>query len=57
MPIDPRISDKLNPTTPITGFGVIFPEFEDEEKFEYAARPLNDFDEEVQQDDDLENED
>ncbi len=57
MPIDPRISDKLNPITPITGFGVIFPEFEDEEKFEYAARPLNDFDEEVQQDDDLENED
>lgn len=57
MPIDPRISDKLNTATPVTGFGVIFPEFEDEEKFEYAARPLNDFDEEVQQDDDLENED
>lgn len=56
MPIDPRISDKLNHTSPITGFGIIFPEFEDEEKFEYAARPFNDFDEEVQQDDDLENE-
>lgn len=57
MPIDPRISETLMPISPITGFGVIFPEFEDEEKFEYAARPLNGLDEEVQQDDDVEDED
>lgn len=39
MPLDPRVSTKLSHNVPLLGFGIIFPELENEAKFEYAARP------------------
>jgi hypothetical protein len=39
MPLDPRVSSRLNHVNPLLGFGIIFPELENEAKFEYAARP------------------
>ncbi len=48
---------ELDKTTPIIGFGLIFPEFENEETYEYAARPLElQFEENLQDDDDLSDE-
>jgi hypothetical protein len=58
-PLDPRVSNKLDESTPLIGFGLIFPEFDSEETYEYAARPPRaDYEEELQEDDDVgENED
>src|SRR5690606_16218592 len=55
MPLDPRVSTRLNHSSPLLGFGIIFPELENEAKFEYAARPpkSSDAEEEPQQSDDL----
>ncbi len=53
LPIDSRISESLNPNIPIIGFGLIFPQLENEEVVEYAARPLcEDFENISQEDDD-----
>ena len=53
LPLDPRVSSELDKSTPIIGFGLMFPDFEGEETYEYAARPIQtDFDEELQEDDD-----
>lgn len=53
MPLDPRVSPDLEEDTPLIGFGLEFPEFEGEEKYEYAARPMQpDFEESPQEDDD-----
>lgn len=53
IPIDPSTINGIDPTIPIIGFGIIFPTIDNEEKYEYAARPLVvDFEEEVQQSDD-----
>lgn len=58
MPLDPRVSTKLNHETPLLGFGIIFPELENEAKFEYAARPVQtEFEEILQEDDDTEEDD
>ena len=59
MPLDPRVSDKLDEAIPLVGFGIVFPELDHEEKFEYAARPqTEEFEESPQEDDDIaENED
>ncbi len=54
MPFDPRISDDLDESIPLIGFGVIIPEFSDEEKIEFAARPMVFDAEETQTDDDIE---
>lgn len=57
MPLDPRISDDLDPAIPLIGFGVIFPKFDGEETYEYAARPMQEeFEEEPQEDDDKDDE-
>lgn len=53
MPLDPRVSSDLLPDIPIIGFGMIFPDFDGEETYEYAARPIqDDFEEFPQEDDD-----
>lgn len=53
MPLDPRVSRKLRQETPLVGFGIIFPELDNEVKFEYAARPLQtNFEENPQESDD-----
>ena len=58
MPLDPRVSDSLDNTTPIVGFGILFPKLNHEETYEYAARPvLDNFEEEVQTSDDPTDED
>jgi hypothetical protein len=58
MPLDPRVSKKLRHDTPLLGFGIIFPELENESKFEYAARPLqNQFEVIPQEDDDTDGDD
>ena len=58
MPLDPRVSDSLDDTTPIVGFGILFPKLNNEETYEYAARPvLDNFEEEVQTSDDPADED
>ena len=58
MPLDSRVSDKLDENIPLIGFGLIFPEFDGEEKYEYAARPWNpEFEDVTQESDDDENED
>lgn len=58
MPIDPRVAKGLNHETPLVGFGIIFPEIDNEAKFEYAARPLQaDFEESSQEDDDTQDDD
>jgi hypothetical protein len=51
MPIDP--SDyNVNKEEPIIGFGIVFPIIDTENKFEYAARPLRDYEEDMQKSDD-----
>lgn len=58
MPLDPRISPDLDENTPLVGFGVIFPEFDGEETYEYAARPLQkEFEDIPQEDDDQDGDD
>jgi hypothetical protein len=58
MPLDPRISPDLDENIPLVGFGLIFPEFDGEETYEYAARPpQTEFEEVPQQDDDTEEND
>ena len=58
MPLDPRVSNCLDDTTPIVGFGILFPKLNHEETYEYAARPvLDDFEDEVQTSDDPADED
>lgn len=58
MPLDPRVSEKLDEDIPLIGFGLIFPDFEGEETYEYAARPSQvDFEINVQEDDDTEDDD
>ncbi|MHB1107392.1 MAG: Z1 domain-containing protein [Lutibacter sp.] len=57
MPFDPRISEELNETIPLIGFGVIIPEFEDEIKVEFAARKVDIDIDYSQEDDDLDNDD
>lgn len=53
MPLDPRVSSELDEHIPLIGFGLIFPEFNGEETYEYAARPLQlDFEENPQESDD-----
>ena len=53
MPLDPRVSPDLNQSRPLIGFGLIFPDFDGEESYEYAARPMQqDFEDDVQDDDD-----
>ena len=54
MPFDPRISDEIDNNTPLIGFGIIIPEFKNEEKVEFAARKLNIDEDYSQIDDDLE---
>ena len=56
MPLDPRVSQRLDEKIPIVGFGLIFPAFEGEETYEYAARPMKpEFEENLHEDDDTEN--
>ncbi len=58
MPLDPRVSPDLDENIPLVGFGLIFPEFEGEETYEYAARPQQtEFEEILQEDDDTEEND
>lgn len=52
MPLDPRISPDLDKNIPLVGFGVIIPEFPNETKVEFAARPINPDFEYSQEDDD-----
>ncbi|MBB6328261.1 hypothetical protein FHS59_003904 [Algoriphagus iocasae] len=55
MPLDPRISPDIDKNIPLVGFGLIFPEFDGEATYEYAARPIqNEFEEILQDDDDTE---
>lgn len=57
MPLDPRISEDLDPNVPLVGFGLMFPAFSGEELHEYAARPLEiEYEEETHEDDDVANE-
>ena len=49
MPID---SSSYNLDFPMIGIGIIFPLLDAEKKYEYAARPLRDYEEELQQSDD-----
>jgi hypothetical protein len=51
LPLDPRITDQCH-KVPFIGVGVQFPEFEGEVPFEYAVRPMEDLEEEVQTSDD-----
>lgn len=51
MPIDPSAYD-VDKKVPIIGFGVVFPIIDTENKFEYAARPLRDYEEDMQISDD-----
>ncbi|WP_335965417.1 Z1 domain-containing protein [Galbibacter sp. PAP.153] len=54
-PLDPRVSDELETDIPLIGFGLMFPEFDGEETYEYAARPPQiSFEEDLQEDDDPE---
>jgi hypothetical protein len=53
MPLDPRISKDLDENIPLVGFGVIIPEFPNETKVEFAARPINPDYEYSQEDDDI----
>jgi hypothetical protein len=52
VPINPIGFNNLNSTIPIIGFGIMFPSIETEVKYEYAARPLNGMEDEVQVSDD-----
>ena len=52
MPLDSRVSHDLDENVPLVGFGLIFPEFEGEETYEYAARPVQTELEEIPQEDD-----
>lgn len=53
MPLDPRVSPDLDESIPLIGFGVIIPEFPNETKVEFAARPINPDFEYFQEDDDI----
>lgn len=53
VPFDPRISPDLDENIPLVGFGVIIPEFPNERKVEFAARPINPDFEYSQEDDDI----
>lgn len=54
LPLDPRVANDDAVDIPVIGFGLAFPEFEGEETYEYAARPVNDdFEEASQEDDDI----
>jgi len=54
MPLDSRVSDQLNENVPLIGFGLMFPDFDGEETYEYAARPTqSDFEDLLQEDDDI----
>ncbi|MFY0686263.1 MAG: hypothetical protein JXQ90_03810 [Cyclobacteriaceae bacterium] len=58
LPLDPRVSSKLDEATPLVGFGIVFPELNNEEKYEYAARPLlEDFERTPQESDENEDDD
>jgi len=58
MPLDPRVSTDLDENIPLIGFGLIFPEFDGEETYEYAARPLQtEFEDIPQEDDDIDGDD
>ena len=52
MPIDSRVSAKLNPAIPLIGFGIMFPKVGNEDSYEYAIRPVKDFEEYLQESDD-----
>ena len=53
IPMNPEKYKGVSNKEPIIGFGLMFPVFDSEKKFEYAARPLNiEFEEEPQQSDD-----
>src|SRR5690606_19503541 len=58
LPLDPRVTPDLDENLPLIGFGLIFPEFDGEETYEYAARPQQtEFEEILQEDDDTEEDD
>ena len=58
VPLDPRVDPSLDQETPLVGFGIIFPELDNEEKYEYAARPLlEDFERAPQESDENEDDD
>ncbi|KAA3644377.1 MAG: endonuclease [Bacteroidetes bacterium] len=53
MPIDSSEYRNIEDNTPIIGIGIIFPIIDKEQKFEYAARPINsDFEDILQESDD-----
>jgi len=52
MPIDSRVSAKLDPAIPLIGFGIMFPKVGNEDTYEYAIRPVKDFEEYLQESDD-----
>ncbi len=52
-PLDWRVDSELPKGIPVVGWGLIFPEIQNEEKVEYAARPAQqDFEDELQENDD-----
>lgn len=51
LPIDPRISKTVH-SAPFVGVGVQFPEIDGEVAYEYAVRPLDGMEEEMQESDD-----
>lgn len=51
-PLDPRVISE-DKTTPIVGWGIAFPKIKGEDKYEYALRPVEGFNEDPQEDDDL----
>jgi len=53
-PLDWSVDDSLPKGIPLIGWGLIFPEIQNEEKVEFAARPLVFDAEETQTDDDIE---
>lgn len=56
-PLDWRVAEGLPSGIPVVGWGLIFPKIQNEEKVEYAARPVQeDFDQDMHEDDDIENE-
>jgi hypothetical protein len=52
IPIDPSSVTDIDHKTPIIGLGIVFPIIDSEKKYEYAARPLRDYEEELQLSDD-----
>jgi len=51
LPMDPRVLDARQ-TAPVVGVGVQFPEMDGEVAYEYAVRPMEGMEEEVQESDD-----